>query len=73
MTVFERFGVSVCETLMRFCMRMGFTKASQSILNFAELHFLKITPTHFCKYKVFMENGKIAGFRCSKCGREERV
>ena len=73
MTEFERFGVLVCEKLMHLCMRVGLTRASQSILNFAELHFLKITPTHFCKYKVIMENGEIAGWRCSKCGREERV
>ena len=72
MTVFERFGLLVCEELMYLLRHLGLVQASNNVLNFAEVHFLKKEPTHICSFKAFTENGEVVGFRCSKCGRVEK-
>ena len=73
MTVWDMYGAMICRRLMSLCMNLGLTNLSQNILNFAEIHFLKIPPTHFCRYKLIIENGKMICFRCSKCGQEKSI
>ena len=71
MTVFEKIGSKICCFLCVWCLRLGFVELAKTIYNYAQIHYLKVPPTHFCKYHVVYEDGEYI-VRCRSCGKVAR-
>ena len=72
MTFWEKSGSNVCYVLCIWCLKLGWFSLSQNIYNYAQIHYLKVKPTHFCRYKEIRTDDKHFYYRCNGCGKEIR-